>query len=66
MSNDSPLFEVELPNDPSEGSENSSRDERVDDFIQEQEDEVDNEIEFGPADPTPVPNVFQQAWGSWR
>jgi hypothetical protein len=63
MSNNTPLYEIELPNDPSEGSGNSLRDERVDDFIKEQEDEEENEIEFGPTDLTPVPNVFQQAWG---
>jgi hypothetical protein len=46
MSNDSPLFEVELPNDPSEGSENSSRDERVDDIFREQEDEDEQKGDF--------------------
>jgi hypothetical protein len=63
MSNDSPLFEVVIPDDPDDGSGNNLHDERVDDFIEEQEDEADIEIEFGPTDPTPVPNVSQQAWG---
>jgi hypothetical protein len=63
MSNDSPLFEVFIPDDPDEGSENSSRDESVDDIFEEQEDEAENEIFFERADPTPTPNIFQQAWG---
>jgi hypothetical protein len=63
MQNNPPIYKVDIPDDLYEGSGNSSHDERVDDHFEEQEDEADNDIEFGPADPTPVPNVFQQAWG---
>jgi hypothetical protein len=63
MSNDSPLFEVVIPDDPNEGSEDSSRDERVDDIFREQEDDDETEILLEQADATTTPNLFQQAWG---
>jgi hypothetical protein len=64
MENDPPIDEVGIPADLYEGSGDSSRDERVDDYFEEQEDEVEQqEIFFERADPTPTPNIFQQAWG---
>ena len=64
MENDPPLNDIDIAVDPYEGPGDSSRDVRIDDYrFDEQEDEDEHEIQFGRTDPTPVPNVFQQAWG---
>jgi hypothetical protein len=64
MENGPPVDEVGIPVDLYEGLGDSSRDERVDVYFEEQEDEVEKqEILFERADPPPTPNIFQQAWG---